>query len=263
MSKREFGLDMRDGIATVTFDWPDRGNAMGLDFSDDFGRVLDRIEKDAQLRVVILTGAGKTFCGGGDLGEIMSPDATDLEKELELIRGYSRIARRIYHLDIPVIAAVNGPAVGGGVGIALACDFALASETARYDLAFHKVGLSGADVGVPWLLNRAIGPVLASYYVLTSGSIGAAEGHRLGLFAEVVAPEKLMPAARAAATRMVEAPAPAVRISKLSLRRSLNMDLDTNLELEAYLQSYAFRTPGHKQRVGEYRQRIAKKSKPA
>lgn len=261
MTKREFSLDIKDGIATVTFNWPDRVNAMGLDFSADFDRVLDRVEAQSAVRVMILTGSGKAFCGGGDLNEIMSPDTTDMEREFDLIRGYNRVARRIYQLDIPAIAAVNGPAAGGGVGIALACDFALAAETARYDLVFHRVGLSGADVGVPWLLNRAIGPALANYYVLTAGSIDAATGHRLGLFAEVHAPGALMRAARTAAEKIVDTPEPAVRISKLALRSSLNMDLNTNLELEAYLQSYAFRTPGHKKRVGEYRLGLIKKGK--
>lgn len=258
MSKREFTVDTRDGVATVTFNWPDRVNAMGLDFSADFGKVLDRVEQ-SEAGVMILTGSGRAFCGGGDLNEIMSPDATDMEREFELIRGYNRIARRLYQFDIPVIAAVNGPAAGGGVGIALACDFALASENARYDLAFHRVGLSGADVGVPWLLNRAIGPALTNYYILTASSIDAATGLKLGLFAEVHPPGDLMQAAQEAARKIVETPRPAVRISRLALRSSLNTDLNTSLELEAYLQSYAFRTPGHKQRVGEYRQRLAKK----
>ena len=261
MSKREFILEVKNAIATVTMNWPDRVNAMGVDFSEDFGRVLERVEADRDVRVLILTGAGKVFCGGGDLNEIMSPDPADMEWEFELIRGYNRIARRIYDFDVPVIAAINGPAVGGGAGIALACDFAIASESARYDLYFHRVGLSAADVGVPWLLTRAIGPSLASYYVLTGGSIDANAGLRLGLFAEVVPGEALMAAARAAAERIAEAPQAAVRISKISLRRGVNMDLDTNLELEAYLQSYAFRTQSHKKRVSEYRARIAKKGK--
>jgi 2-(1,2-epoxy-1,2-dihydrophenyl)acetyl-CoA isomerase len=261
MGKREFTLDIKDAIATVTLNWPDRVNAMGVDFSADFNRALDRVEADSSVRAMILTGAGKAFCGGGDLNEIMSPDSTDMEREIDLIRGYNQVARRIYHLDIPVIAAVNGPAAGGGVGIALACDFAIASETARYDLFFHRVGLSAADVGVPWFLNRAIGSVLASYYVLTGGSIDASTGHRLGLFAQVVPGDALIQAAGAAAAKIVDVPEPAVRISKLSLRRGLNMDLDTNLELETYLQSYVFRTPGHKERIGEYRRRVAKKGK--
>ena len=261
MGKREFKVDVQDGIATVTFNWPERVNAMGADFSADFGRVLDGIEGRAGVRVTILTGAGAVFCGGGDLHEIMSPDPTDMEREFELVRGYNRIARRIHDFDIPVIAAVNGPAAGGGAGIAMACDFAIAAESARYDLAFQRLGLSGADVGVPWLLNRLIGPVLASYYVLTAGVIDAAEGHRLGLFAQVVPRGELMAAARAAALKIAQAPEPAVRISKLALRSSLNTDLSTSVELDAYLQSYAFRTPGHKQRIGEYRQRISSKGR--
>lgn len=261
MGNRRFGLTISDSIATVTFDWPERVNALGLDFSADFGKVLDRVEAEPDVRAMILTGAGRAFCGGGDLDEIMSPEPTDMEKEFELIRGYNRVATRLYHLDIPVIAAVNGPAAGGGVGIALACDFALAAESARYDLSFHRVGLSGADVGVPWLLTRAIGPALAHYYVLTAGSIDAATGQRLGLFVEVHPVDQLLPAARAAAQRIVEAPEPAVRVSKLALRSSLNSDLRTIVELEAYMQSYAFRTPGHKKLVGDYRRRIASRRK--
>jgi enoyl-CoA hydratase/carnithine racemase len=261
MSKREFVLEVSDAIATITMNWPDRVNAMGAAFSADFGRVLDRVAADPEVRVLILTGAGKVFCGGGDLNEIMSPDPTDMEREFELVRGYNRIARRLHHFDLPVIAAINGPAVGGGAGIALACDFAIAADSARYDLYFHRVGLSAADVGVPWLLTRAIGPSLAGYYVLTGGSIDADAGLRLGLFAQVVPGADLMSAARAAAARIAAAPQAAVRISKLSLRRGANMDLDTNLELEAYLQSYAFRTDSHKQRVGEYRTRIGNKGK--
>lgn len=261
MNRREFMLDVKGAIATVTMNWPDRVNAMGLHFSEDFNKVLDQIEANSDIRVLILTGAGKVFCGGGDLHEIMSPDPTDMEREFKLVRGYNRIARRIYHLDIPVIAAVNGPAVGGGAGIALACDFAIAAESARYDLSFHRVGLSAADVGVPWLLSRAIGQALASYYVLTAGSIDADTGARLGVFAEVVSGEALLKTAQDAAEKIAAVPQLAARISKVSLRRGGNMDLDTNLEIEAYLQSYAFRSPSHKTLVGEYRSRIAKKER--
>jgi enoyl-CoA hydratase/carnithine racemase len=259
--KREFLLDVRDGIATVTFNWPHAVNAMGAEYSAEFERVLDRIEADAAARVVILTGAGRVFNGGGDLFEIMSPEPADRDWELALIRGYNRVAKRIYYFDLPVIAAVNGPAAGGGVGIAAACDFAIAAETARYDLAFHKLGLAAADVGVPWLLHRILGPVLANYYLLTAGSIDAQTGLRLGLFAEVVPPEQLLDTARAAAARIAAAPPETVRISKLSMRHGVAMDFAANLEVEAYLQSFAFQSAGHKRRVAEYRARLAEKRK--
>ena len=149
MNQEDILLDVTDGIATVTFNRPEKRNPMGLTFSATLNAVLDRVEANRDVRCVILTGAGRTFCGGGDLREIMSPDPTDMEAELALVRGYNMIAKRLYYFDLPVIAAVNGPAVGGGAGIALACDFAIASTTASYDLFFHRLGLSGADVGVP------------------------------------------------------------------------------------------------------------------
>ncbi len=261
MDKEDFLLDVEDGIATITFNRPEKVNAMGIHYSARFNDVLNRVEADQAVRCLILTGAGKTFNGGGDLHEIMSPEASDMEQELKLIRGYNMLAKRLYYFDIPVIAAVNGPAVGGGAGIALACDFAFASETARYDLFFQRLGLAVADVGVPWLLNRAIGPGMANYYLLTGGSIDAQTGRQLGLFVDVLAPEQLLEAARGAARKIVDASDRAVRISKLSLRHGVNMEFSANMEVEAYLQSHAFRTPEHKQRIGDYRARLSTKGK--
>jgi len=224
--------------------------------------VWDELEFDAETRVVVLTGEGESWCAGQDLKESFLETANN---PLELRRSSWAASewrwRRLYYFPKPTIAMVNGYCFGGGFTQLVACDFAIAAESARYDLAFQRLGLSGADVGVPWLLNRLIGPVLASYYVLTAGVIDAAEGHRLGLFAQVVPRGELLAAARAAALKIAQAPAPAVRISKLALRSSLNTDLSTSVELDAYLQSYAFRTPGHKQRIGEYRQRISSKGR--
>lgn len=259
MQSREFIVDISEGVATVTFNWPDAANAMGLSYSEDFSRVLDRLEEDPSVRCVVLTGAGKVFNGGGDLKEIMSPDPTDIEAEYKLLRGFNRITQRLYYFDVPVIAALNGPAIGGGVGIALACDFAIASEATRYDLAFHKLGLAAADVGVPWLLTRAIGSPLANYYVMTTGSIDAATGQRLGLFAEVVPQDAVLRTAQDKARIIAATPDRTVRISKLAMRRGVEMDFTTNLEVEAYMQSHAFRTPGHKQLIGAYRARVSKK----
>jgi enoyl-CoA hydratase len=187
----------------------------------------------------------------------MSPEPSDFEAEYKLVRGYNLLAKRLYYFDMPVIAAVNGPAVGGGVGIAMACDFALASHTARYDLFFQRLGLSAADVGVPWLLTRIVGASVANYYLLTAGSIDSATGLRLGLFPEVVEPEQLIETARA--KKIIDASDRSVRISKLALRHGVEMEFSANLEVEAYMQSYAFRTAEHKQRIATYRDRAKKK----
>lgn len=259
MSQDDFLLDISEQIATITLNRPGKGNPMGLHFSQGFNAVLDRIEADPSVRCVIVTGQGRTFCGGGDLNEIMSPEPSDFEAEYKLVRGYNALAKRLYYFDIPVIAAVNGPAVGGGVGIAMACDFALASHTARYDLFFQRLGLSAADVGVPWLLTRIVGASVANYYLLTAGSIDSATGLRLGLFPEVVEPEQLIETARAAAKKIIDASDRSVRISKLALRHGVEMEFSANLEVEAYMQSYAFRTAEHKQRIATYRDRVKKK----
>lgn len=260
MNNHLFLLERANGIATITANCPEKSNSMGLQYAAAFNRVLDEVEEDSSIRCLILTGAGKIYNGGGDLHEIMSPDVTDMEAELKIIRDVSLVIKRLYYFRIPVIAAMNGPAVGGGAAFGLVADFVIASETARYDLVFHKVGLSCADIGVPWLLSRAIGHSLASYHIMTTGSINAEEGYRLGLFVRVVKPADLLEAALSAAQKIVDASPQSVRISKLSLRQSAEMPFSAYLESETYLQSYAFRTDEHKRRIGEYRDRISNKA---
>lgn len=262
MSKRSLHIERNGPVAVLSLDWPEKVNAMGLTFSRDFLAALDDLEADDALRALVVTGRGKVFCGGGDLFEIMSPDATEIRHDHALVRGYNRVAERLHYFDVPVIAAVNGPAVGGGAGIALACDFAIACDTARYDIFFGRLGLSAADVGVPWLLTRLIGSQRASYYLHTGGSIDATSGFRMGVFSEVVSSEELLPRALALAQQVAgNATKDVARMTKLSLRHGTQMDLRANLEYEAYVQTVAFQSPSHKQRIGEYRQKLSTKGK--
>ncbi len=262
MSKRSFDIERQGHVAILALNWPEKVNAMGLDFSRDCLAALDDIEGDPDVRVLIVTGKGKVFCGGGDLFEIMSPDATPVERDFELVRGYNRVAERLHYFDLPVIAAVNGPAVGGGAGIGLACDIAIASETASYDIFFGRLGLSAADVGVPWLLSRLIGSMRASYYLHTGSSISAQAGLSMGVFAEVLAADRLMPRALELAQQIAaNASKTVTRMTKLSLRHGAHMDFRANLEYEAYVQAVAFQSPSHKERIGEYRQKLSKKAK--
>lgn len=253
---------IEDGIATLTIDWPDRANTMGKDFAPDCLRALDAIQANSSVRVLLLTGSGKVFCGGGDLFEIMDPEPTDIGTDHSQIQGYNDVAQRIYYFSVPVIAAVNGPAVGGGAGLALACDIAIASPRARYDIYFGRLGLSAADVGVPWLLHSLIGPARANYYVYTGGSIDAPTGKELGLFAEVVAEDTLMARALEVARTVRDAyPPTAARITRTSLLHGTRMDFRDTLAVESYLQAVAFQTPAHKESIGEYRRRISTRTK--
>ncbi len=257
----EILVEVDGAIATLTLNRPDRRNSIGRHFSGQMQRALTDIERNAAVRVVIVTGAGSAFSAGGDIFEIMNPEDSDLETKYELIRGYNQIVKRIFYSPTPFIAAVNGPAVGGGAALALACDIAVGCPEARYDFAFAKLGLAAADMGTTWLLREAIGPMRANRYLLTAGSIWAAEGLALGLFADVVPNGTLLARAAAIAGEIAALPAPAIRATKASLRRGGTLSLDSDLEFEAYIQSFAFQTKDHKNRVRDYTRGAKRKLK--
>lgn len=244
-------VDRQGDVAIVTLDRPERRNALGRDFSAAMQRRLDEVE-DMGVGAVVLTGAGPVFCGGGDLTEIMSPTSADPREDFRLIRGYNRVVSRIRHLDQPVVAAVNGPAVGGGAALALACDVAVAAESAQYVFAFGRIGLAGADMGCAYLLPRAVGPVRAAHLMLSSGSLTASEGLALGLFTEVVPDGDVVAAAVQLAARIATGPFAATAATKMALRRGETTDLDTVLDYEAYLQTVQFAHPDHKARLAEF-----------
>jgi enoyl-CoA hydratase/carnithine racemase len=246
-------LERRGAVARIVLNRPARRNALGRDTLPALHAVLDEVERDPAIGAVVVTGRGPVFCAGGDLDEIMSTGPTDREREFDMIRGYNRVAWRLHHLDPPVIAAVNGPAAGGGAALAMACDIAIAAESARYDFVFGRIGLASADMGCTYLLPRLVGRVRASYLVLTARSVAAREGLALGLFAEVVADEQLEAAAMTLAEQIAAGPRRANIISKLALRRAEHVDFGTELEYEAYFQAFAFGTEDHKQRLRAFR----------
>ena len=253
MGEPEVVLERRGAVARIVLNRPARRNALGRDTLPALHAVLDQVERDPAIGAVVVTGRGPVFCAGGDVDEIMSTEPTDREREFDMIRGYNRVAWRLFHLDPPVIAAVNGPAAGGGAALAMACDIAIAAESARYDFVFGRIGLSSADMGCTYLLPRLVGRVRASYLVLTARSVSAREGLALGLFAEVAPDAGLEAAAMAVADGIAAGPRRANIISKLALRRAEHVEFGTELEYEAYLQSFAFRTEDHKQRLGAFR----------
>jgi enoyl-CoA hydratase/carnithine racemase len=259
MSDDEVLIERQGAVARLMLNRPGKRNPLGFGFSAAMFRALDEVEADAEIAAVVLVGNGPVFCGGGDITEIMSPEPTDLEREFELIRGYNRVVSRIYHFERPVIAAVNGPAVGGGACLAMACDIAIAAESARYDFAFGRIGLAGADMGATHLLQRLVGPVRAAHLVLTGGSMSAQQGREWGVFVDVVAAAELLPAAQRIAESIATQNRAATTITKLAMRRGFDLDLDAALEYEAYLQSYAFRTEGHKQRIAAFLNRGSRK----
>jgi enoyl-CoA hydratase len=189
----------RPGVALITLDRPERLNAMSHELVADLHDALDGVATDRGARVVVLTGAGRGFCAGLDLkGAGAAPGTEGLGRVPAGMVGQQHIASlvpKMRALRQPVIAAVNGPAAGGGLALALASDVRLAAPAARFGVAFVRIGLSGCDIGVSWLLPRLIGASRAFELMLTGRVVDAAEADRLGLVSRVVEDRPVVDAA--------------------------------------------------------------------
>ena len=191
--------DLAPDVARITLNRPARLNAIDGALIDGLDDALDRIEASGEHRAIVLTGAGRGFCSGADLsgtGEPWTPPArTRLKSTYDAQVRLTDLMTRIYELPIPVIAAVNGVAVGGGLAFALHCDVRVAADSARFGSAFIKAGLSSMDMGISYLLPKIVGAGRARELMLTGRIIDAAEADRIGLVHEVVPAAELMDAA--------------------------------------------------------------------
>ena len=190
---------IRPGIALLTLNRPDRLNAMSIELVGDLHARLDEIAADPDCRVVILTGAGRGFCSGLDLKEVpTAPGSEGLGRAQAGMATQQYIASLIPHLRSlrqPVISAVNGAAAGGGLALVLGSDVRIASASARFNVAFIRVGLSGCDIGVSWLLPRLVGASRAHELMLTGRIIDAVEAERIGLVVRTVPDDELLDSA--------------------------------------------------------------------
>ena len=185
------------GVAVVVLDRPESLNAMSRELVRELTATLDEIAGDRSVRAVVLTGAGRGFSSGHDLASIaeLMGDDVSVQDRLDVQDMFAGVPLRIRSLPQPVIAAVNGPAAGGGLAMALAADTRVCSESARFNAAFVRLGISGCDVGVSYLLPRVVGPTLAFEMMLTGRLIDADEALRSGLVLRVVPDGKVVDAA--------------------------------------------------------------------
>ena len=224
-----------DGVVTLTMNRPDRLNAISPDFIAAFVAALDEIAADRTVRAVVLTGAGRAFCSGADLKQSAEmPEGRSrvgwvYDAQLDL----ARLMLRLYELPQPVVAAVNGPAVGGGLAIALHCDVRLASPVARFGSVFIKVGLSSLDVGTSYLLPKIVGVGHARELMLTGKIIEAEEAARINLANRVVPAEDLLTEAKALAAEIAANNEYGVWMTKTGLNAALDAPSHRHaLELE-------------------------------
>jgi len=244
--------ERQGGVLTVTLNRPDRMNALDLDLLDALTATWDEA-RDPAVRAVVVTGAGKGFCAGADLRR-----AADAPFRPGGLRGsYIPMIMSLSSLEKPVIAAVNGPAAGAGLSLALAADIRIAAPSARFVPAFVRVGVI-PDAGATWFAVRALG-YSAAFEWLTSGrELSAEEALRQGLVAEVTAADDLRDRAMLRAQALAAMPGRSVGLAKLALNGALTNTLATQLELEATLQHLALSDPGRDAAREQVAGRIAK-----
>ncbi len=235
--------EVKDHIATLTLNRPDRLNALGGSLRDDLHDAITRSAADPEVRVMIVTGAGKGFCSGGDVKAMSEAKEGRRERPLseKIAPGRDRTLLAMRDAPQPIIAAVNGAAAGAGMNLALGCDIRLASTAAKFSQAFVKRGLH-PDWGGTYFLPRVVGMAKACELIFTGAVIDAAEALRLGIVSQVVAPEELLPAAQTLARAIAAGPPIAIRLAKRGLYRNAESDLRTALEYETFAQNTCFET---------------------
>jgi enoyl-CoA hydratase/carnithine racemase len=246
-------------VAVLTMEQPARRNALsGNTAVDELVAACDRIERDAAVRVVILTGRDPAFSSGGDLGA-MREDWKDRKPgaavRQQLRNGVQRLSLAFHTLQVPTIAAVNGPAIGGGCDLACLCDIRIASDKARFAANFVKLGIVPA-IGGAWLLTRILGASRAAEMCLTGDMLDAQAALACGLVSQVVPHQRLMEQARALATRIAAHSGPALRMTKGLLRAADRTDFPTWLDMAAGMQALALQTDEHETAVKAFEQRV-------
>jgi 2-(1,2-epoxy-1,2-dihydrophenyl)acetyl-CoA isomerase len=224
-----------DGVATLTLNRPDKLNALSDQLHLDIADALGMVETDPALRALIITGAGRGFCSGADLSERLGRQGGTKDA---LDRHYHPRLHRLRSLKKPVIAAVNGPAAGAGMSLALACDIVIAAQSATFIQAFTRIALV-PDAGSTFFLPRLIGTARAKGLTLLAEPLGAAQAEAWGLIWKAVPDDKLMAEATALATKLAQGPTFALGLTKTAIDASLENDLDSQLALERDFQQAA------------------------
>ena len=245
---RSFDYGVEDGVATVTFTRPQTLNSLTFEVYAELERVAWACQSDASVRVLVLTGAGKGFCSGGDVHEIIGElGRRDVKGMLEFTRMTGAVVRNLRLLEKPVVAAINGIAAGAGAVLALAADFRVLADTARFAFLFTRVGLAGADMGAAFLLPRVVGFGRATELLMLGDTIDAATAERFGLATRVVEAGRLADETRVLARRLADGPGQALGMTKRMLNNEWGMDLVSAIEAEAQAQALLLMAEDHKE----------------
>jgi enoyl-CoA hydratase/carnithine racemase len=257
----EFLIYEQDGpIVVLTMNQPEQRNPLtGNSAVADFLAAIERIHDDRGVRCVILTGAGPSFSAGGDIRDMKrqaTPEVSEIDIRHEYRRGIQRLTLALFDLEVPVIAAVNGHAIGAGLDLACLCDIRIASEKAQFAESFVRLGIIPGDGGA-WLLPRIVGMSRAAELAFTGDTIDAQQALAWNLVSRVVPHDELMPAARELAGRITRNAAHGLRLTKRLMREAIHARLDTVLELSAVFQAICHKTPDHREAVDAFLEKRA------
>ncbi len=243
MNYKEIIFEKENPLAIITLNRPDKLNAYTWQMGREIVKALDEADKDRNIRVVIVTGAGRGFCAGVDLTDEPKGPAIPIRRDNRM----GPPVRKLKDFDKPVIAAINGVVGGGGLAFAMACDMRIVSDRARFSMIFVKRGFP-PDVGSSWLLPRIVGMAKACELTLTGDIIDAAEAERIGLVNRVVPHDDLLPAARELATRIAKNPPATVQLAKRALYQgALTDDLPLHMELEGHYNAISMATEDYQE----------------
>tara|TARA_B100001146_G_scaffold222528_1_gene235103 strand:- start:271 stop:1131 length:861 start_codon:yes stop_codon:yes gene_type:complete len=275
-NKHYINSNLKEGVLTLTLDDPKTKNAVSGEMANEIIISLSDFSKDSQSKVLLITGDSNSFCSGANVRTMkQNTDLTDRERklnsdpwkelensvtrnlkenesdEIEIIRN---ITKHIYNLRKPSVAAVNGPAIGFGMGLALSCDIRLASTDAIFQEAFVKVGLIPAD-GSSWYLPKMIGLSNSLLYQYTGETITSSEAYRLGLVSKVTEPEQLMNVSTDLCKKLATGPTYSMSIIKRLIQLSSNMTFEESMEIAGIAQGIARKTHDHKEGVSAFLQK--------
>ena len=249
-----YTVDAATAVATITLNRPERLNALTFEVYTELRDTFRALDSEPGVRAVIITGAGRAFCTGGDveniIGALFSRDAAGL---LEFTRLTGDLILSIRQCRRPVVAALNGTVAGAGAVIAAASDIRIAAESAKIAFLFSRVGLAGADMGAAWLLPRIVGMAHASEILMLGDFVTAQRAAEIGLYNRVVAGDRLMPEATEVAVRLAKGPSVALGVTKQALNEEAAMDLVTAIEWEAKVQADCMQNPNFREAYEAFR----------
>ena len=253
--------DAAERIATLTLNRPDRRNALNDVMQDEIGDAIEEVENDDGVRVLIVTGAGRAFCAGGDLEQLRGgsePGTWVTDNVDDIRRAFKRTQRfmlGLQRMEKPVIAMVNGAAVGAGFDLACGCDIRIGSPRAQFMVAYVRIGLF-PGFGGTWLYPRMLGSIgKAAEMLFTGDFLEAEEAHRLGFLNQLVPEEELESATWEMARKIANGPPIAIRLSKLMLYKGLEFDLETAMKMAAAAETITLTSRDHAEGTTAFRER--------